>query len=882
MPLLPRLASLWRTLFRSAHLDRDLDEELRAFVDARTEQHVARGLSPGEARRAAILELGGVEAVKERTRQRRVGHGVETFLRDFRYGCRMMARSPGFAAVVVLTLALVIGANAAVFSVVHAVLWRELPYPDADRLVIVDADARGVIGAGLSDGERVDLLAEAALFDRLAKISAVDAHVTIDDEMEQVSAASATEDALTAFGAWPLLHGRLFDTSRSFGSDGFVRTVVVSHRLWQRRLGADPGAIGRRIEINNLEVEVIGVLRPDFRVLLPANTAMPEVADVWFPNGFGDDRRHRWPGTIARLAPGVSIDEAQARLDTIARRFANDHPGDYVDSQFRLRVTPLREAIAADAMSPLRALAAAVVFVLLVGCVNVGNLMLARARTRAPEMAVRRTLGAGRLRLVRQLATETAVLGVIGGAAGLLLAHTGIALIEWLRPVHLPRQSEIAVNGTVVLVTAGVSIGLSLLFGLLSALSDVVAPASRTLASGRTDVQRGGIRRLQRGLVVAEVALCIVPLVAGGLMLRTFVNLLHAPIGFNPEGVLTAKVPFSFRQYSERRAQRELMAAAVEQVRRLPGVRAVSAGGPLPFDMQFPRAYGPAGADAPPTGRATVQDILPGYLAITGVVLEAGRDFTADDLLADRSLAIVDERIAQQLWPAGAIGQQLALGHTDRSRPPRVFEVIGVVRPVRTVRVRESTLPHVFVPQAQFGFQMALVVDTDVPVSVVGPAIKRAVEALGTRRPVYAIQPMRAYLDQSMGDTRFTMLVIVAFSATALLLAGIGIYGTLAYLTGQRRQEFGVRMALGASVRRVLLGVIGEGLALTGIGVVLGLVGAVAVSELLRDLLYDVSPFDISTLVAVAGLIAIVALVATVQPAVRAARTDPATALRSE
>jgi putative ABC transport system permease protein len=605
---------------------------------------------------------------------------------------------------------------------------------------------------------------------------------------------------------------------------------------------------------------------------------MPEVADIWFPRGFENNRRARGPGIVGRLATGVSIEAARARLDAVARRFMRDYPSDYADGNLRLDVRPLHEVLTAGARPAMWALSATVAFVLLIACVNVGNLMLARARTRAPEMAIRQALGAGRTRLVRQLFTETSVLALLGGALGLLIAYGGVALVEWLRPAHLPRQSQVTIDGTVVLFTAALSIGVSLAFSLLPALPDR-AREGEALKLGRAGVQRPGVRRLQRALLVAEVALCSVPLVAGGLMLHTFVNLINAPLGFEPDGVQTAKISFSLRLFREPRQRLELIARAIDRVAQLPGVRAVSAGGPLPFDQQFLRSYGRAEEQEALTSRATVQSVFPGYLGVTGVRLKAGRDFTANDLGAARRVAIVDERIARQLWADDAVGKRLAIGQGLTSN---TFEVIGVTNAVRSVRVRDSSLPHLFLPYDNYGFVMSLVIDTDVSAAAIGPAVKQAVESLGTRRPVYDILPMRSYVERSVGDTRFTTIVLVAFAASALLLAGVGIYGTLAYLTSQRRQEFAVRMALGASTPQVLRSVVGEGCVLTGIGAAVGLAGGIMASALLRDLLYEVTPFDVPTLLSVTGVVALVALAATIQPAIRASRTDPAAVLRAE
>ena len=887
MPIVPRVVSFCRSIFRSADLDRDLDDELKAFADERTAHYASRGLSPDAARRAALVEIGGVEQVKERVRDRRIGWGFETLVRDFRYGLRMLARAPGFALVVIATLALVIGANATVFSVIHAVLWEQLPYADADRLVFVDADARGEIGAGISSAEALDLRGEPDLFERLGTVVSVDAHVRVGEHMERVGAASAHDDVLMAFGAEPLLLGRVNDADQSLGlgepafnKEGYVSTVVISHDLWQRMLGGDPGIIGRHIDVNNLDVRVVGVLRPDFRVFMPASATLPEVVDVWFPRPFERDRRSRGPSTVGRLTSGVTVEAAQARLDVLSRRLTTDYAKDYFDGPLHVSVRPLQEVLTEEVRPALLVLAGAVGFVLLIGCVNVGNLMLARARVRAPEMAVRRALGAGRGRLIRQLVTETTILVAVGALLGFSLAYGGVSLIDWLRPIHLPRQSQITVNGSVALFTTVVSVVVSLLFGLLPVASTAGKSELEPLRAGRSTVQRSGTRRLQRALVVAEVALSIVPLVAAGLMLRTFVNLENASIGFDASGLITGKVAVSRRQFPETKQLVALHRDALERVARLPGVEAVAAGGPMPFEgYTFSRTYGRPTDPQPFASRATLQSVFPGYLGITRTGLRAGRDFTMDDLVNEREVVIIDERMANQLWPDGAVGQRLGV---SRGRSFVSLEVIGVTNPVRVTRVRDDGTPHMFVPYHFQMLEMALVVKTRESAATMGPAIKQAVESLGTRRPVYEIQPMQTYVDRSIGDARFTMLVLVGFAIAALLLAAVGLYGTLAYLTSQRTQEFGVRMALGASAARILRSVASEGLLLTAIGGALGLIGALAASAVLRDLLYGVAPNDTTTLMSVTALVAVVAVVAASRPAWNAANTDPCTALRAE
>jgi predicted permease len=880
MPVLPMLGSFFRTLFRSRQVERDLDDELRGYVDALEARNIERGLDRAAARRAALIEVGGVEQVKEQVRDVRMGGSVETLLRDTRYGCRMIARSPGFSLVVVLTLALVIGANATVFSVIHAVLWRDLPYPEAERLVVVDADVRGVAAAGLAGGEAADLRQEPGLFDGLAKISSVDAHVIEAGDWERVAAASAGDDALRLLGGSPVAYGRLLEATRDGGVTSSVRSVVISHDLWRRRFHADPSVIGRHVEINNLDVEVVGVLRPDFRVFLPANSALPETVDVWFPSGFETDRRARGQITLARLAPGVSLADAQARLDVVSARFLKDHAADYADGTVRLHLQPLSDVLTAGVRRALWVLGAAVFFVLLIGCVNVGNLMLARARARAPEIAVRRALGAGRSRLVAQLFTESALLAIAGAAAGFLLAYGGIALVEWLRPSHLPRQSQIGINGAVAVYTAALSVVVSIVFGLMPAFLDQSKPANEPLGAARSGVQRSSTRRLQRSLVMAEVALSIIPLVAAGLMLRTFVNLTNAPIGFDPTGLQTAKIAFSFRLFPDVIRRLQLHRDALDRVRALPGVEAVSLASPLPFDEhQFTRTYGRSGENDVLLSRATLQTVFPGYLEISGTKLRAGRDFTADDLMNQRPVVIIDERMAAELWSQGAVGQRLTV---SRGRAVASLEVIGVANHVRMKQVREDSLPTMLVPYHFFPLEMALVIKTKASAEAIAPAVKQAVESLGTRRPVYDFRPMRRYVDHSIGDARFLTLVLIGFGAASLLLAAVGLYGTLAYLTSQRTQEFGVRLALGASAGRIVRSVAGEGLRLTALGAAAGFAGAAAVSSWLGDLLYEVTPFDGTTVLGVCVLVGAVAVVAALYPAWRAAGVDPVVALRAQ
>ena len=876
MAILRTLLARLRSLTRRSGQEQDLDEELQSYVATLAAGHERRGLSPEAARRAALLEAGGLEQIKEEVRAVRVGHALETTLRDVRYGARVLHRSPGYALVVVLTIALGIGINVAMFSVMHAVLWRPLPYPDADRIVAIDLEAQGVPSAYALPGAAIDLREQSRLVTNLATATGVSANLRIDDEMERVAAASVSDDVLPLLGANPMAYGRTLIDKEDQGPTGFVSAVVISHELWQRRFKSDPLVIGRHLEVNNLDVTVVGVTRPDFRVYLPPSALVEERVDVWFPNGFDLKGVFRGDTLIGKLAPGATLSQAQAELDTILAAVMAGQPSG-VDTSARLTVRRLADVVSREARPALLALGVAVSLVLLIACVNVANLMLARAKTRERELAVRRALGASRLRLIRQLFAENLVFTVLGVAGGLLLAKGGISLVEWLRPTHLPRQAEITIDGVVLLWTAGMALASSALFGLFPALFFTGHPMGNPLNTGRAGMMRQS-RKLQRGLVVAEVALSIVPLVAAGLMLRSFVNLTHAPIGFTADNVLTARIPFSARKVPAGEARWALHRNALDLVRQMPGVEAASAGGPLPFTpFQVTRKYWREGsADAAPS-IGMQQTILPGYLAIMGIPLRAGRDVTDDDITLRRPVVLVDERIAAQLWNGDALGQRLAL---SRSSKVEVLEVVGVTAPIRTSRVRDESSPTIFVPYHVYEIEQTLVVKTHAPLATLGPAIKKTIEALGTGRPVYDIRMLDTIVAESFDDTRFTMLVLVGFAAAALLLAAIGLYGTLAYLISQRTQEFGVRLALGASPGSVLRLVAGEGGLLTAIGAGIGLAGALVLARALQGLLYGVSALDALTLVGVIALVGLVAVIAVSLPAWRASRTSPTVALR--
>jgi putative ABC transport system permease protein len=798
-----------------------------------------------------------------------------TAVRDVQNGWRILWRAPGYAAVVIVTIALGIGTNVTIFSVIQTVLWRSLPYPDAGRIVAIEADTRDIPSAYSASGVVFDLRQVSRAVTNIAQVEGRDAMIEVDGMMERVAAARATDDLLPLLGS-PLALGRTLVSQQD--SRGFVVFgVVISHELWRQRFHGDPNVVGRHFIVNNFDVQVVGVTRPDLRVYLPPADRVEERVDVWLPTTFEPTRMYRGAAMVGRLTPGVTIALAQAECDAQAAAFVARYPGAYPNDRLRISIRPLSDAVAAGAKPALMTLAGAVAFVLLMACVNVANLMVARAKTRERELAVRRALGATRLRLVRQLLAENLVFTACGGAGGVLLAWVGVGLLDWIRPVHLPRQAEVAIDSVVLLWSVALTIGCSVVFGLVPALFFTGDALAQPLNSGRTGSNMMRSRTLQRGLVVAEVALSIIPLVAAGLMLRTFTNLLQAPIGFDPSHVVTARVSLNltaFRQIEQRTA---FFREAITRLRELPGVDAVSIGGPLPFaPAQVTQRYWRADDVDRVPSLGMQQAVMPGFFAAMGIDVRAGRDFTDADIVQQRSVVIVDERLAAQLWQGDAIGKRLGLGAT------KSLEVVGVAAPIRVGRVREESAPVIFVPYHVYEMEQTLIVKTQTPVAVIGPMIKNTVESLGPGRPVFDIRPMSAIVKASIDDTRFTMIVLSGFAVAALLLAGVGLYGTLSYLMSQRTQELGVRIALGASAIGVVRLVAYEGGVLAGVGGAIGLAGAVGVTRALRGLLYGVTPLDSVTIASVVVLVTTVAVAAISQPAWRAARIDPATALRGD
>jgi predicted permease len=876
-----KITRLFGNLFRRDRVEDTLDAELRAYVDDLTDRNIVRGMPREEARRQALVEAGGIGQIKEEVREAWLGSGIGTTFQDMRYACRSLLRSPGFTAVVVTTLALGMGANLTMFSLMRAVLWRPLPYPEPNRIVMIQVDARNTPNTGATMGEVRDLRERSHSFEQVSMIDPADANLEYGGEMEHVTAASVSDDFLPLLGARPVL-GRALDSRIDVGKDKGkqqVLAILISDELWHRRFSADPGILGRTVRINNLDTQIAGVLPPGFRLFLPPSVSALEQIDIWLPWSIDPTLPYRGIPTAARLRPGVTLDRANAELQTLVAQFEHAYPAAYAGGKGRFTARLLHDDMTREVRPALFLLSGAVGFVLLIACVNVANLMLARGSARQREFEIRRALGAGRLRIIRQLLAESFVLAMASAAIGLFCARFGLEAIGRVSASHIPLQSRIGMDAPVTLSAVVLSVVTSMLFGLLPAWRLASGKTGHALRAGRTETAGSGARRLQRTLVVAEVALSIVPLACGGLMLRSFLNLLHSPLGFNPANVVTARVPVNVRRYPQTEQRWAWLRDVLDRVHALPGVQSVSAASPLPLAGQETRRVGRADqTDAPPI-LATQQIAAPGYLGVIGTRLREGRDFTAEDIAAGRSVTIIDERLAKRLWPEGAIGKRLAVFRTGWRND---LEVVGVTTAVRVTRVRDENIPQFMMPYGDYPAEMSLVVRTHETASRMAPGIRLAVDAAHGGLAAFDIRPMSDYVSDSIGDTRFLMLVLAAFAGASALLAAVGLYGTLAYLTAQRTREFGIRLALGSGVRGIVAIVIRESVLLAVAGVALGLVGVAAATGAIRELLYGVRPLDEVTLAAVVGLVGIIALGAAGVPAWRATRIDPQTSLRSE
>jgi putative ABC transport system permease protein len=814
----------------------------------------------------------------------------DEMIQDLRFGVRMLLKHKGFTAVAALTLALGIGANTAIFSVVNGVLLRPLPYYEPERLVMVWAD-RPIMQAqtGLPDfpvtvADFVDWRNQNQVFEHMAAMEGWRMNLTGGGEPESVVGLRASASLFSLLGA-RLAVGRAFLPEEDRA--GAERVVVISHGLWQRRYGVDPKLTGQKITLNNEAYTVIGVTAPDFqfprRGEIPSYFHVTAKPDLYLPTAFTpeqmNNRSEARRAVIARLKPGVSLGQASAEMNAIARRLMEQYPQTNTDKGVRL--APLQQQVVGKARTVLLILLGAVGFVLLIACANVANLLLARAAGRQKEMAIRAALGASRGRVIRQLLTESLLLAIAGGAAGLLLARWGVALLLALAPDNLPRAYDIRLDARVAGFTILVSLLTGIVFGLLPALQASKIDLGVTLKEGGRDAA-GLLRRRLRGfLVVSEVALAFVLLIGAGLLMRSFARLTEVDPGFDPRGILTMNISLPFPKYSDGRSV-AFFQQTLERVQALPGVEAAAMVYPVPLSgTRGFSAFRIEGRPSPAeeTFNAGVRIISPDFFKTFRVPLIKGRLLAESDGVKALPVVVVNESLARIYFAnENPLGKRIIGFGGTRA-------IVGVVGDVKYSALDEEASAEIYFPMAQvpavtLSLPLAVRASGD-PMQMVA-AVRGQIWAVDKDQPISKIETMERLMAQSVTPRRFNMLLLGVFALVGLALAGAGLYGVMSYTVTQRTREIGVRMALGAQPGDVLRLVIGEGMKLAIIGALLGLGGALALTRLLKTLLFGVIATDPLTFIVIAALLIIVALLACWIPARRAANADPLVALRHD
>jgi putative ABC transport system permease protein len=802
-----------------------------------------------------------------------------TLLQDLRYGLRMLLKNPGFTAVAICALALGIGANSAIFSVVNTVLLRPLPYHDPERIVWIEGVnlSKGIPSSSISPPDFADWRNENQVFEQMTAFRTGGAALTGGDEPERIAAAYVYASFFPVLGVKPALGRAFLPEENQVGRDG---VVILSHGLWQRRFGADPNMIGKTLTMSGTPVTVVGIMPPGLR--------FPEQTEVWRPLAIrpDDDRRdNRFLLAMGRLKAGVTLRQAQSQIDTINDRLAQN----YVETNtgWGVKLSGLQAALVGETRPALLALLGAVALVLLIACANVANMLLARAAARQKEIAIRTALGASRMRVIRQLLTESIMLSLMGGALGLLLGVWLTDLLVAISPRDTPRLDEISLDGRVLGFTLAIACLTGLIFGLAPALQASRHDLNESLKEGgRSSTEGRGRNRVRSLLIVSEVALSLMLLVGAGLLIKSFMRLRDVDPGFNPANVLTTRISLTAAKYPEKAQRTSFYEQLLERIRGLPEVESAAAVLTLPLggsNINLGRTFIPEGRPLAPeeSSDASFQMITPDYFRVMGIPVNAGRTFTNQDTAQTTPVVIINEALARKIFPGeDPVGRRLTVWRDEKF----MREIVGVVGNVKPSALdAEDDALQLYVPHAQDPSNvMSLVIRTKGEPTTLTAAVRREVLALDRDQPVYDVKTMEDVVAAAVAPRRAPMLLFSVFASVALLLAAVGIYGVISYSVTRRTHEIGIRMALGAQTKDVLKMVVGRGMALTLIGISIGLVAAFALTRVMSSLLFNVSATDPLTFAVVAVLLAAVALVASYIPARRATKIDPMVALRYE
>ncbi|HEX5086144.1 MAG TPA: ABC transporter permease [Blastocatellia bacterium] len=887
------LAARLRGLFGHSRADQELDDEIETHLRLLTERYARQGMSEAEAVRAARRQFGNVTLLKETSREMRGFRIFERLVQDLKYGLRMLRKNPGFTFIAALTLALGIGANTTIFSVVNAVLLQSLPYRDPDRLVVVRHYGAHGESDVVSGRDFLEWRDQAKSFEEIAAYRADTVDLTGRGAPERLSAGLVSANLFRALGIAPTL-GRAFTLEED--TAGAAPVVILSDGLWRRRFGGDPQVIGQALILGGQSRTVVGIMPQGFR--------SPREHDLWLPLALKitqESNISRVPtvSVIARLKPGVTPEAASAALSVILERQRQQISSDAPRDDKQVRVIKLSDWLVGNVRLALLVLFGAGAFVLLIVCANVANLLLARSAARKKELAIRAAMGAGRLRLVRQLLTESLLLSLAGGGAGLLAANWGVKLLVAMSPAGIARIEESGVDGRVLGFTCMVVALVGLIIGIFPALQASKTDVNETLklqsTAGGAKFGHGKGQRALPALVIVELALVLVLLVGAGLMIKSFLRLQAVPKGFNPNGVLTlelsrvsrAKYPMGSPQ------RRAYFQEVLAHVQALPGIQSAALTGFLPLtgsNLSRRIIEGPMPSERDDSS-VDVNHITSDYFQTMGIEMRAGRPFTTQDGAKSQQVAIINETLARRLFQKeNPVGQQLKM---SMEQAPR--NIVGVVGDTRHFGLDQGINPEVYLPYTQplsqnptyvtylnMAVRVAPSHNNPASLSSLATNIRNQAQAIDQDEPVNQVVMMDERLSNSVAGRRFQMFLLGAFAAMALVIAIVGIYGVISYAVSQRTHEIGVRMALGAQASDVLRMVVWRGMRLTLIGVALGLAAALALTRVMKNLLFEVSATDPATFALIALLLVVVSLIASYIPARRATKVDPLQAIRNE
>ncbi|HEV7705424.1 MAG TPA: ABC transporter permease [Gemmatimonadaceae bacterium] len=887
MPQRPDIRRVFKLgLFRRAGAA--VEEEFAFHLDMRVSELIAQGWQPEAARAEARRQFGDLEdarkycrqADEQRERQTMRGELWEETVQDIRFAVRSLRRAPAFSLVAAMTLAIGIGANTAIFSVVRGILLRPMPFTDPSRLVMV-ASLYGGKQAPSSPANVYDWRAQNKSFTSMAVITGHSAVLTGAGDPEQIRGLEVGGDYFSILGVTALL-GRSAFSPEDTAWKG-TKSVLVNELLWRTHFGSDPKLVGSMLTLDNERYRVIGII--------PGRSAWPTKVMLWFPFTYDPaDLAHSrgavYLNTVARLKPGATIASAAADMRALAARLAQQYPNE--DTNVGADVVPMQEWITGDLRLPLLTLLGGVAFVLLIACANVANLLLVRGVAREGELAVRTALGAGRGRLVRQLVTESMVLSLFGGAIGFLLAIVGTRLLVAAAPTSIPRLDSIRVDGGILIFTLAIAAITGAIFGLMPARQMLRPDISKTLREGGRGVgQRAGNNRARRVLVVAEVALSVVLLAGAGLLIRSFSRLMNVDPGFRTDHSISFALSLPDAKYKTPEQQATFLTTVMERMRALPGVQSAGAGLGMPltnygFGFSFTVA-GRAALKPSEEPDAEVRVATPEYFPTMGIRIVRGRGITPEDNAGAARVLLITEAAAKKFFPnENPLGKHVKFGWS-RDSVPLQGDIVGIVADVKQSSLAQATLPQFWAPFDQWPMSnMTVVLHTARDVQAVVADARRAIHELDPDLAIAHVTTLENVVADSVAQPRFYMMLLTAFAIIAILLASIGIYGVIAYLVGQRAREIGIRIALGASPSNVVRLVVNEGVVMVAIGIGVGIVGAIALTQLMRALLFNTTSTDPMTYILVTLLLAAVALVASSVPAMRAANVDPALAMRAE